>query len=134
MMPSPCKRASHTTTPAFDQTWDDSDAAFFDPSSLPVGKIPRGWERKEKITKIGDGKERKIWRRFNLRSRAEHVAEQHDEEVEQHDAQSRAVKRRQHVSPKAMEKTTSRPNGRKRAFQATRWDRRKSVLPRWSCM
>lgn len=130
MAPSPRKRAPRTTTPAFDQTWDDSDTAFLDPNSLPVAKIPRGWERKQQITKVGEGKEKKIWRRINLRSRADNTPEEQDEEVEEHDVRARAVKRRQHMSPKAMEKTTARPNGKKRAFKATRWDRRKSVLPR----
>ena len=127
MAPSPRKRAH--TQPAFDQTWDDNDAAF-DPGALRVAKIPRGWERKQEVTRIGEGREKKIWRRFNLRSRAEPAQKEQDDEVEEHDARSRAVKRRQQMSPKTMEKTSARPNGAKRAFKATRWDRRKSVLPR----
>jgi hypothetical protein len=112
---------------SFNQTWDDTDAALLDPSALPVARIPRGWERKQETKKSGEDREKKIWRRFNLRSRASDAAdEQSDEE---HDARSRAVKKQQHMSPKAMEKTTQRLNGRKRAFKATRWDRRKSVLP-----
>ena len=54
--------------------------------------------------------------------------EDEEEDEEEQDARSRPVKRRQHMSPKAMEKSTSRL-GKKRAFKATRWDRRKSVLP-----
>ncbi|KAF2849932.1 hypothetical protein T440DRAFT_508415 [Plenodomus tracheiphilus IPT5] len=131
MVPSPRKtrRASSTTT-AFNQTWDEKDAASFDPSALPVAKIPRGWERKPETSRVGQGKEKKIWRRHDLRSRASKTLTEQDIEEEQLDAHSRAVKRRQHMSPKAMEKTTSVPNGTKRAFKATRWDRRKSVLPR----
>jgi hypothetical protein len=124
MVPSPRKRVSRAS---FNQTWDDTDAALLDPSALPVARIPRGWERKQETKKSGEDREKKIWRRFNLRSRASDAAdEQSDEE---HDARSRAVKKQQHMSPKAMEKTTQRLNGRKRAFKATRWDRRKSVLP-----
>jgi flagellar biosynthesis GTPase FlhF len=127
MVPSPPKRASHTTT--FDTTWNESDAASFDPNALRVGKIPRGWERKQEVKKSGEGKEKKIWRRFNLRSRADTTTQEEEEDEEEYDARSRAVKRRQHMSPKAMEKTTGKLNGKKRAFKATRWDRRKSVLP-----
>ncbi|KAH7068642.1 hypothetical protein FB567DRAFT_585068 [Paraphoma chrysanthemicola] len=125
MVPSPRKRAPRSP---FRQTWDETDAAFLDPNSLPVARIPRGWERKQETKKTEEGKDKKIWRRFNLRSRASDTTEEQDEE--EHDVRSRAVKKRQHMSPKAMEKTASRLNGRKRAFKATRWDRRKSVLPR----
>ncbi|KAI8935278.1 hypothetical protein NX059_007866 [Plenodomus lindquistii] len=131
MVPSPRKtrRASAITT-AFNQTWDEKDASSFDPSALPVAKIPRGWERKPQISKVGEGKEKKIWRRHGLRSRASGALPDQDADAEEQDAQSRPVKRRQHMSPKAMEKTKAVLNGTKRAFKATRWDRRKSVLPR----
>ncbi|KAH7346031.1 hypothetical protein BKA66DRAFT_433545 [Pyrenochaeta sp. MPI-SDFR-AT-0127] len=129
MVPSPRKRApSATTRPAFNQTWDDNDAAFLDTGSLPLPKIPRGWERKQEVKKVGEGREKKIWRRFNLRSRAPNATG--EEEEEEHDSRSRAVKKLQRMSPKAMEKTTAGPNSKKRTFKATRWDRRKSVLPR----
>tara|TARA_R110002003_G_scaffold878_13_gene21776 strand:+ start:22193 stop:22597 length:405 start_codon:yes stop_codon:yes gene_type:complete len=124
MVPSPRKRAPRSP---FRQTWDETDAAFLDPNSLPVARIPRGWERKQETKKTEEGREKKIWRRFNLRSRAPNTAEEQDEE--EHDVRSRVVKKQQHMSPKAMEKTASRLNGKKRAFKATRWDRRKSVLP-----
>jgi flagellar biosynthesis GTPase FlhF len=127
MVPSPRKRAAPTTT--FDTTWNETDAASFDPNALPVSKIPRGWERKQEVKRGGEGKEKKIWRRFNLRSRADDTPHEEAEDEEEHDARSRAVKRRQHMSPKAMEKTTNKLNGKKRAFKATRWDRRKSLLP-----
>ncbi|KAG9187341.1 hypothetical protein G6011_05212 [Alternaria panax] len=123
---TPRKRATPTTT--FDTTWNETDAAFLTPSALPVSKIPRAWERKQEVKRVGEGKEKKIWRRFNLRSRAEDTPHESEDEEEQ-DARSRPVKRQQHMSPKAMEKSTSRL-GKKRAFKATRWDRRKSVLPR----
>ncbi|EUC32709.1 hypothetical protein COCCADRAFT_97955 [Bipolaris zeicola 26-R-13] len=130
MTPSPRKRATPTAkTTLFNTTWNDADAALFDPSTLPVAKIPRGWERKQEVKRIGQGKEKKIWRRFNLRSRADNTP-QDDADDEEQDALSRPVKRRQHISPKAMEKSSTRPNAKKRAFKATRWDRRKSVLPR----
>jgi hypothetical protein len=124
MVPSPRKRA---TRASFNQTWDDSDAASLDPSSLPVARIPRGWERKQETKRTEQGREKKIWRRIGLRSRASNTADEEDDEEQ--DARTRAVKKQQHMSPKAMEKTASRPNGKMRAFKATRYDRRKSVLP-----
>jgi hypothetical protein len=124
MVPSPRKRA---TRASFNQTWDGTDAAVLDPGSLPIARIPRGWERKQETTKTEEGREKKIWRRFNLRSRASDAVEELDDE--EHDARSRAVKKQQHMSPKAMEMTAARSNGKKRTFKATRWDRRKSVLP-----
>jgi hypothetical protein len=127
MVPSPRERAARTTT--FNTTWNESDAAHFDPNALPVAKIPRGWERKQEVKRGGEGKEKKIWRRFDLRSCADTKAQEEAEDDEEHDARSRAVKRRQHMSPKAMEKTSGKLSGKKRAFKATRWDRRKSVLP-----
>jgi hypothetical protein len=125
MVFTPRKRAAPTAT--FDNTWNETDAAFLDPNTLPVAKIPRGWERKQEVKRVGEGKEKKIWRRFDLRSRADDTTQGSEDEEEQ-DARSRPVKRRQHMSPKAMEKSTSRL-GKKRVFKATRWDRRKSVLP-----
>ncbi|KAF1944843.1 hypothetical protein EJ02DRAFT_397812 [Clathrospora elynae] len=126
MVPSPRKRAAPQTR--FENSWSETDAALFDPNALPVSRVPRGWERKQEVKKAGEGKEKKIWRRFNLRSRVENTAEEAEEEEQ--DARSRPVKRRQHMSPEAMEKTAGALNGKKRAFKATRWDRRKSVLPR----
>ncbi|KAI4658116.1 uncharacterized protein J4E79_007097 [Alternaria viburni] len=127
MVFTPRKRAAPTAT--FDNTWNETNAAFLDPNALPVSKIPRGWERKQEVKRVGEGKEKKIWRRFNLRSRADDTPQEAEDE-EERDARSRPVKRRQHMSPKAMEKSTSKLGGKKRAFKATRWDRRKSVLPR----
>lgn len=135
MVPSPRKRAAPTTT--FNSTWNAADAAFLDPNALPLAKIPRAWERKQEVKRVGQGKEKRIWRRFNLRSHAHNTPQDaaaadnsdDDDDRDEQDARSRAVKRRQHMSPKAMEKTASKLNGKKRAFKATRWDRRKSVLP-----
>ncbi|KAF2830878.1 hypothetical protein CC86DRAFT_168403 [Ophiobolus disseminans] len=125
MVPSPRKRAPR---PTFDQTWNETDTASLDPSSLPITRVPRAWERKQEIKRTEEGREKKIWRRFNLRSRATDTTEEQDEE--EHDARARPVKKLQHLSPKAMEKTAAKFNGKKRTFKATRWDRRKSVLPR----
>lgn len=130
MAPSPRKRLlsprKRLPPTPFNQTWHETDAAHLDPSALPVARIPRGWERKREVKQISDGKAKSIWRRINLRSSNTSRQQEDETEEEDHEAQSRAVKRRQRVSPKAMEKM----QGNKRVFQGTRWDRRKSVLPR----
>ncbi|KAF3006785.1 hypothetical protein E8E13_010265 [Curvularia kusanoi] len=121
MVQSPRKRLSSPRkrlppTP-FNQTWHETDTAHLDPSALPVARIPRGWERKREIKHVSDGKAKSIWRRISLRS-GNGNAEQEDETEEDHEVESRAVKRRQRMSPKAMEKL----RGKKRAFQGTQWE------------
>jgi len=117
---SPRKRLPPTP---FNQTWHETDTAHLDPSALPVARIPRGWERKREVKQVSEGKAKSIWRRFNLRSSITNGQEDDDTEEEEHDAQSRAVKRRQRMSPKAMEKM----HGKKRAFKGTRWESGKST-------
>ncbi|KAF2690149.1 hypothetical protein K458DRAFT_399526 [Lentithecium fluviatile CBS 122367] len=125
MAPSPRK----PTPSPFKQTWDETDAAFLDPTSLPIARLPRGWERKQETKVTTKGKQKKVWRRYTTRSRASDASPEDDDE-EEHDSRARAVKKLQRMSPEAMEKSASMRHGRQRAFKATRWDRRKSVLPR----
>jgi hypothetical protein len=51
-----------------------------------------------------------------------------EDDEEEHDTCSRVVKKLQRMSPDAMEKNATIIKGKRRAFKATRWDRRKSVL------
>lgn len=119
---SPRKRA-----PAFAQTWNEDDAAFLDPSSLPIAKLPRAWDRKPEVKVSENGKQKKVWRTYATKTRSAGATADADEE--EGDSRSRAVKRQQRMSPKAMEKATKSRNGKTRAFKGTRYDRRKSVLP-----
>lgn len=117
----------------FTQTWNDTDAAFLDPTSLPIARLPRGWERKQETKTTSKGKQKKVWRRYTTRSQAMdgvNSADEEDEQEEENDSRARAVKKLQRMSPGAIEKSTRTRRGAKRAFKATRWDRRKSVLPR----
>ncbi|KAF2449599.1 hypothetical protein P171DRAFT_196307 [Karstenula rhodostoma CBS 690.94] len=122
MATSPRKNA-----PAFAQTWDESDAAFLDPKSLPIQRLPRAWDRKQEVKTAGNGKQKEIWRKYGTRSRTSDATAREDLED---DTRARAVKRQQRMSPKAIEKAAASRFSRTRAFEATRWDRRKSVLPR----
>ncbi|KAL5428146.1 hypothetical protein PMIN07_008742 [Paraphaeosphaeria minitans] len=122
MATSPRKNA-----PAFAQTWDESDAAFLDPKSLPIQRLPRAWDRKQEVKTAGNGKKKEIWRKYGTRSRTSDALSRDDPED---DTQARAVKRQQRMSPKAIENSAASRFGKTRAFKATRWDRRKSVLPR----
>ncbi|KAF3051726.1 hypothetical protein E8E11_006053 [Didymella keratinophila] len=117
---SPRKRLPPTP---FNQTWHETDTAHLDPSALPVARIPRAWERKREVKQVGERKTKSIWRRFNLRSSISNGQEEDQTEEEEHEAQCRAVKRRQRMSPKAMEKL----QGKKRAFKGTRWESGKST-------
>jgi hypothetical protein len=125
MAPSPRKTAPSN---AFTQTWDETDAAFLDPTSLPIARMPRGWERKQDTKVTAQGKQKRVWRRYTTRSRGVETPEE-DEDEEQHDSRARAVKKLQRMSPGAMEQSASTRQGTQRAFKATRWDRRRSVLP-----
>ncbi|KAK7182712.1 hypothetical protein PSPO01_11293 [Paraphaeosphaeria sporulosa] len=117
----------HKNAPAFAQTWDESDAAFLDPKSLPIQRLPRAWDRKQEVKTAGNGKKKEIWRKYGTRSRTSDATSRYDPED---DTRARAVKRQQRMSPKAIEKSAASRFGQSRAFKATRWDRRKSVLPR----
>ena len=126
MAPSPRKTASST----FNQTWHETDVAFLDPNSLPISKAPRAWERKAQLKVSRDGKQKKVFRRYTLRSHVTDSVDAEDEDEKEQDSRSRAVKKLQRMSPGAMEKDATMSKGKRRAFKATRWDRRKSVLPR----
>ncbi|KAF2020767.1 hypothetical protein BU24DRAFT_416451 [Aaosphaeria arxii CBS 175.79] len=126
MAASPRKRAGS----AFDQTWHETDTAFLDPASLPISKVPRAWERKSEIITSRTGKQKKVWRRQTTRPNPVNTTPEEDEDEEEQDSRSRPVKKLQRVKPNEIEFENMRPNSKNRAFKTTRWDRRKSVLPR----
>jgi len=113
------------STQAFQQTWNEADAASFDTASLPIAKPPRAWDRKQEVKTVANGKQRKVWRRYATRSQSSSM--RMDEDMR--DSRAQAVKRLQCLSPKAMEQSAALRIGRKHAFKTTRWDRRRSVLP-----
>lgn len=123
MAPSPRKRAA-----ALSATWTDSDATSFDPAALPVARRPRAWERTPHVTKR-DGKKKKVWRTYATRSETSNKS---GAAVAEEDAQVRAVKRQLRVRPTDLEHLPGTPRSRKRAFKATRFQRRESGLPRMS--
>lgn len=127
MTPPPQKAA-----PAFDSTWHETDVIFLNPTSLPLPKIPRAWERMPKLPFARDGKYKKVWRRYELRSQP--IGQQSkpspsEEEQEGSKSPARAVKK---LRLKRGESGESTPiwEAKKPAFTATRWEWRKSVLPR----
>lgn len=111
---------------AFAQEWDETDAASLDPTSLPIQRLPRAWERKQEVKQVAKGKKKEIWKRHGTRSRTSDATPDQDPE---RDGRVRPVKRQQRMSPKAIEKSATSRFGRTCAFKATRWDRRRSVLP-----
>lgn len=118
MAPSPRKRA-----PALSASWTSTDATPFDPSSLPVSRHPRAWERRPQVI-LRDGKEKKVWRTYATRSSTSNIPTKEEE-----DERIRAVKRQQKIRPADMEGMAGTPRSKKRAFKGTRFESRKSVLP-----
>ncbi|KAH7135923.1 hypothetical protein B0J11DRAFT_480042 [Dendryphion nanum] len=126
MAPTPRKSAPSTFAP----TWHETDADFLNPDTLPVTKAPRAWDRKPETVKTRDGREKKVWRRYTTRSSIAANVSLHEEgQEEEEDSRYRAVKKLQRVRPDDM-MTVAAPRAKRGAFKATRWDRRKSVLPR----
>ncbi|ORX95100.1 hypothetical protein BCR34DRAFT_619992 [Clohesyomyces aquaticus] len=118
-----------TASSTFDQTWHETDAAFLDPTSLPVAKVPRAWERKQETKITRDGKQKKVWRRYTLRSQHTSSATTEDDDVEAQTPHARPVKKLR-VRLEGMEQTSVKFQGQGRAFKNTQWDRRKSGLTR----
>ncbi|KAF2003707.1 hypothetical protein P154DRAFT_617604 [Amniculicola lignicola CBS 123094] len=126
MAPSPRKQALLP----FHQTWHETDATTFDPASLPLSKIPRAWDRKAETTRTREGKEKKVWRRYTLRSQPGDTVLAEDDEPRELDARNRVVKKLR-VGAEAMQSAAAKPKAKNRALvKGTRYDRRRSVLPR----
>ncbi|KAF2733453.1 hypothetical protein EJ04DRAFT_272758 [Polyplosphaeria fusca] len=125
MAPSPRQNAP----PSFQQAWHETDTVAFDPSALPLSKAPRAWERKAETKTARDGKQKKIWRRYPLRSQPGSASSKTMKETPDTESRSRAVKKLR-VRSDGTEDIGSTANVKTRAARGTRWDRRKSVLPR----
>lgn len=126
---------STSSKPPFQPDWKDSDADAFSILRVAAQKAPRAWERQAQSPFNRNKGYRKVWRRYNLRKRGDapepmddgrHFTDSaSDSECMAHRTAARVVKKRRagsigpDVSP------------RKRVqSKATKWDRRKSGLPR----
>ncbi|KAK4987299.1 hypothetical protein LTR50_004725 [Elasticomyces elasticus] len=65
--------SDHPTT-SFSTTWDSNDALSFQPANLPLRRIRRAWERQPKSPHTRKGHVRKVWKRYELPSRASVIA------------------------------------------------------------
>ncbi|KAK4962192.1 hypothetical protein LTR28_004686 [Elasticomyces elasticus] len=65
--------SDHPTT-SFSTTWDSNDALSFQPANLPLRRIQRAWERQPKSPHTRKGHVRKVWKRYELPSRASVIA------------------------------------------------------------
>ncbi|KAF2267544.1 hypothetical protein CC78DRAFT_566032 [Lojkania enalia] len=130
MASSPRKTAPST----FNQTWHETDTAVLDPTSLPLPKAPRAWDRKVEKTLSRDGREKKVWRRYALRSQpANTTSAENEDDPQEGDSRNRAVKKLRVRSDETVEAAPT-VKDKQRAFRGTRWDRRKSMLPRKKTM
>ncbi|KAF2116240.1 hypothetical protein BDV96DRAFT_645575 [Lophiotrema nucula] len=125
MAPSPPKSAPQP----FEQTWHETDTRAFDPASLLMSRAPRAWDRKVQTKRSRDGKEKKVYRRYGLRSQPGNGASGEDEQEELQDPHSRATKKLR-VRSDDTDELVAPAKTKTHASKGTRFDRRKSVLPR----
>jgi len=123
--------------PDFAATWSPSKKSVLDPESLPIGKQHKGWERQAHEPNNKEARYKKVWKRYDVKSGQENDCTEADK-PENCDVQirgktsgtpKRVVKKLRvdaPVSPFALTDNTQSES------RATKWDRRKSALPRKS--
>ncbi|KAK3078617.1 hypothetical protein LTS18_007047, partial [Coniosporium uncinatum] len=130
---SPPTEAQHL--PDFAATWSPSKKPVLDPESLPIGKLHKGWERQAQEPNNKDARYKKVWKRYDVKSGQENECTEADDS-ENRDVQirrktsgtpKRAVKKLRVDAP--VSAFALRDNTRSKS-KATKWDRRKSALPR----
>lgn len=119
----------------FRPQWKDSDGKAFSAAHIAAQRAPRAWERQAQSPFDRKKGYKKVWRRYNLRKRGDALEPMDDgkhdtdppsdSECMAHRTPARVVKKRRAGS------TGPDVSPRKRVqSRATKWDRRKSGLPR----
>lgn len=129
---SPPKPSCPTRDIAFNEHETAEAAAFFAPDSLPLPKIRRAWDRKP-VAPFGTEKNVKtVWRRYDTRSSLQSLTKNEDG--------SRSTSPHKQITKKLRlrgvetdEEATLSTTRTKRTYRATKFDRRKSALPRKLC-
>jgi len=130
---SPPTEAQHL--PDFAPTWSPSKKPVLDPESLPIGKLHKGWERQAQEPNNKDARYKKVWKRYDIKSGQENECTEADDS-ENRDVQirrktsgtpKRAVKKLRVDAPVSAFALSDNTRAKSRA---TKWDRRKSMLPR----
>lgn len=121
---TPPPQQEQPTRPAsFDTTWDQQDASFLQPSAIPLPKPHRAWERQPQSPFSRNGRYRKVWKRYELRSQPKTrplIAEM--EKKSPAKSPRKVVKKRAldaSVDPNA---TPGRKGPKNKAFAPTRWE------------
>lgn len=119
----PPQKEQPTRPASFDATWQQADASFLKPSSIPLPKAHRGWERQPHSPFVRSGKYRKVWKRYDLRS--EPTTKTPDATTEKKGIMSsprKVVKKRALDAPVDPNATPGRKGPKSKAFAPTRWE------------
>jgi hypothetical protein len=119
----------------FTASWSPSKATALDPTSLPIAKTHRAWERAAQSPQAENSRVKKVWKRYEFRSGqdetvAELVPEVLQEEEEEQDSPVRIVKKLRVKSPHKRSEFDQEDKQDERNHAATRWDKRRGGLRR----
>ncbi|KAK8253207.1 hypothetical protein HDK77DRAFT_489874 [Phyllosticta capitalensis] len=127
--PPPAEQGQPTRPSTFDASWDAADASVFDPTSLPLAKAPRAWERQPHSPFARNGKYRKVWKRNETRTTRSKTKAGDGKEVVKKGEQSGTHTPRKVVKKRALDAlpadttaTPGRVRPKSKAFAATRYD------------
>ncbi|GME27690.1 hypothetical protein GTA08_BOTSDO11811 [Neofusicoccum parvum] len=119
----PPEQEQPTRPASFDPKWNQTDASFLHPSALPRPKAPRAWERQPHSPFARNGKYRKVWKRYELRSQPKTKDSAAATEKKSAMASPRKiVKKRALDAPADPNATPGRKGPKNKVFAPTRWE------------
>ncbi|KAL1621739.1 hypothetical protein SLS54_005262 [Diplodia seriata] len=108
---------------SFGATWNESDASFLQPGAVPLPKAHRAWERQPHSPFKRNGKYRKVWKRYELRSEPEpQTGPANMEKKSPAKSPRKVVKKRALDVPADPTATPGRRAPKSKAFAPTRWE------------
>ncbi|OJD40545.1 uncharacterized protein BKCO1_1000352 [Diplodia corticola] len=108
---------------SFGATWHESDASFLQPGAVPLPKVHHAWERQPHSPFKRNGKYRKVWKRYELRSEPETQTRATNMERKSPVRSPRKVVKKRALDPPADPTTTpGRRAPKSNAFAPTRWE------------
>ncbi|KAK0644777.1 hypothetical protein DIS24_g8551 [Lasiodiplodia hormozganensis] len=121
---TPPPQQEQPTRPAsFEAKWKESDASFLQPSKIPVPKAHRAWERQPHSPFTRNGKFRKVWKRYELRSQPDtETNAANTEKNSPAKSPRKVVKKRALEAPADPTATPGRKAPKNKAFAPTRWE------------
>ncbi|KAL1651903.1 hypothetical protein SLS58_000026 [Diplodia intermedia] len=108
---------------SFGATWNESDASFLQPGAVPLPKAHRAWERQPHSPFKRNGKYRKVWKRYELRSEPDpQPGPANMEKKSPAKSPRKVVKKRALDVPADPTATPGRRAPKSKAFAPTRWE------------